>query len=51
MRLGQQALELAVFQFSLAKLFGLSGIHAGVLGAPFVEAGITEAVLAPYCRH
>ena len=47
MRLSQQALKLAVFQFEPAQPFGLRRIHAAVLGAPFVEAGITEAVLAP----
>lgn len=46
-RLGQQALELAVLQLQLAQPFGLAGVHAAVLGAPFVEAGVTEAVLAP----
>ena len=47
MRLSQQPFELAVLQFQLAQPFGLSCIHAAVLGAPFVEAGITEAVFAP----
>jgi hypothetical protein len=29
------------------------GVHAGVLGAPFVERGVTEAVFAPdlFDRH
>ena len=39
-RLSQQALEFAVLQFELAQPFGLCRIHAAVLGAPFVEAGI-----------
>ena len=47
MRLSQQALELAVLQLELAQPFGLSCIHTSLLGAPFVEAGITEAVFAP----
>ena len=47
MRLGRQALELAVLQLKFAQPFGLRGIHAAVLGAPFVKAGVTEAVLAP----
>ena len=46
-RLGQKALELAVLKFQLAQPFGLSCIHTAVLGAPFVEAGITEAAFAP----
>ena len=46
-RLGQQALELAVLQFQLAQPFGLRGVRAAVPGEPLVEAGITEAVLAP----
>ena len=46
-RLSQQPFELAVLQFELAQPFGLAGIHAAVPGSPFVEAGITEAVLAP----
>ena len=46
-RLSQQSFELAVLQFQLAQAFGLAGVHAAVLGAPLVEAGITEAVLAP----
>lgn len=45
-RLGQQALELAVLQFQLAQPFGLAGVHAAVLGAPLVKAGVTEAVFA-----
>ena len=47
MRLGQQAFELAVLQFQLAQPFGLCRIHAAVPRSPFLEAGITEAVLAP----
>ena len=47
MRLGQQALKLAVLQFQLAQAFGLAGIYAAVLGAPFIKAGITEAVFTP----
>ena len=46
-RLGQQALKLAVLQFEFAQSFGLAYVHAAVFGAPFVEAGVTEAVLAP----
>ena len=46
MRLGQQALELAVLQLQLAKPFGLADLHAGVLGALLVKRRITEAVLA-----
>ena len=47
-RLSQQPFELAVlqFQFELAQPFGLAGIHTAVLGAPFVKAGVTEAVFA-----
>ena len=45
--LGQQSFEFAVLQLEFAQPFGLRRIHAAVLGAPFVEAGITEAVLAP----
>ena len=47
MRLGRQALELTVLQFQLAQPFGLAGVHAAVLGAPFVKRRITEAVFAP----
>ena len=47
MRLGQQSFEFAVLQLEFAQAFGLAGIHAAVFGAPFVEAGVTEAVLAP----
>ena len=46
-RLSQQALELAILQLKLAQPFGLAGVHTAVLGAPFVKAGITEAVFAP----
>ena len=46
MCLGQQALEFAVLQLQLAQPFGLADIHAAVLGSPFVEAGIAEAVFA-----
>ena len=46
MRLGQQSFEFAVLQLEFAQPFGLRRIHAAVLGAPFVEAGITEAVFA-----
>ena len=47
MRLSQQALELAILQLKLTQPFGLAGVHTDVLGAPFVEAGVTEAALAP----
>ena len=46
-RLSQQPFELAVLQFELAQPLGLCRIHAAVPRSPFVEAGITEAVLAP----
>ena len=46
-RRGQQPFELAVLQFQLAQPLGLSSIHAAVLGALFVEAGITETAFAP----
>ena len=46
MRFGQQAIKLAVLQFEFAQPFGLSCIHAAVLGAPFIESGITKAVFA-----
>jgi len=42
-RLGQQALELAVLQFEFAQPFGFTGVHAAVLGAPFVEGIGTNA--------
>ena len=40
MRLDEQALKLAILQSQFAQAFGLSGIHAAVLGAPFIKAGI-----------
>ena len=46
-RLGQKALELAVLQFQFAQPFGFTGVHAALLGAPFVKRRITEAVFAP----
>ena len=46
-RLSQQALELAVLQLEFAQSLGISSIHAAILGAPLVKAGITEAVFAP----
>ena len=45
-RLSQQPFELAVLQFELAQPLCLCRIHAAVPRSPFVEAGITEAVLA-----
>ena len=53
MGLGQQALEFAVLQLQLPQPFGLSGVHAAVLGSPLVKAGITEAVFAAnlFDRH
>ena len=47
MRLGQQALELAVLQFQLAQPFGLTDVYAAIFGAPFVERRITKTVFAP----
>jgi hypothetical protein len=44
---GQKSFELAVLQLQFAQPFGLSGIHAGVLGAPFVKRRITETVFTP----
>ena len=53
MRLGPQALELAVLQFKLAQPFGLADVHAPVLRAPLIKLRTTEAVLATYLldRH
>ena len=47
MRFDEQALKLAILQSQFAQAFGLSGIHAAVLGAPFIKAGINEAVFTP----
>ena len=46
-RLGQQPFEFAVLQLQLAQPFGLAGVHAPVLGTPFVKRRITKTVFAP----
>ena len=53
MRLGQQALKLAVLHFQLAQAFGLAGFHAAVFEKPLVKAGITKTVFATnfFDRH
>ena len=45
-RLSQQALEFAVLQVQLAQPLCLTFVHAPVLGAPFVKAGVTKAIFA-----
>jgi hypothetical protein len=42
----QHALELAVLVLHRPKFLGLGHIHAAELGFPFVDAGITDTVLA-----
>ena len=46
MRLGQQLLEPGVLDFQVLQAVGLIGLHAAVLGAPFVERGLAESALA-----
>ena len=45
MRLGEQALKLAVLAFELCEPLRFKDIHAAKLGSPFVETGIAESVL------
>ena len=53
MSFGQQALKLVILKLLLPKPFGLSGVHAAVLGSPFVKAGVAKAVFAAnlFDRH
>ena len=47
MRRRWRAVELAVFELQLTQPPAFTGVHAAVPVAPFVNAGIAEAVFAP----
>ena len=51
MRLSEQFLQLSVLALKLFQSLGVRHIHTAVLGAPLVEAGVTEAVLAAQLLH